>query len=158
MEKEKNWNIQKRFQVDTQRKQLILPTNIWSFCVTCDICANTRKTPDQFKEKLASYDVMMPFMKKRKNSNIQRRFQVDAQGKQLFCPQTLIVLCHVFAHARKTSVQFIEDWLFGYVFRTNYLQRPFCAEADLFPGVFILWEMGVLWCTLLLLRHSHHHW
>ena len=47
---------------------------------------------------------------------MQKRFQVDAQENKSFCPQTMIVLCHVFAHTRKTSVQFIEDWICGYVF------------------------------------------
>ena len=95
-----------------------------------------KRFQDSIWKQQVACDVTMPFMNKEKTQKYKRDLKLIPNS---FYPKTPdCFMSHIFAHKRKTSVQFIEDWICGYIFCTNYLQRPFCAEADLFPGVFIL--------------------
>ena len=49
------------------------------------------------------------------------------------------------------------DYLSLYTFFSSSV-FSFFFSSYFFEGVFLIREVGVLWCTLLLLRYSHHNW
>ena len=73
-----------------------------------------KRFQDSIWKQQVACDVTMPFMNKEKTKKYKRDLKLIPNS---FYPQTPdCFMSHIFAHKRKTSVQFIEDWICGYVF------------------------------------------